>query len=117
MKRIFVATALLLAASGAAAAADMPSETGATSVAEMLQRKQEHQLCDQLAREGRWDEIRQIDEEQTKRLREQQEKRYVTVNETLSRSNYVAGPGNETLVNECNRESMRLRKLKSESTH
>lgn len=111
MRPILVAAALLLAASGALAGGDNMSAPGAPSVAEMLQRKQEHQLRGQLAKEGRWDEIRQMDQDQARRLHEQQEKIYMKENGRLSRSGTVEGPVSSK-VYACEADGLRVQQLK-----
>lgn len=51
-----------------------------SSVAEMLQLKQEHQLRAQLVKEERWDQVRQLDEAQAQRQR-------LKAKQTLTRMN------------------------------
>lgn len=110
MRAILIAAALLLAASGVQAGEDSPPTTGAPSVADMLQRKQEHQLREQLAREGRWDEIKKMDEDKARRLHEQLEKAYLKVNQQLSRSGNVDGPVS-TINNACEADSLGMKKM------
>ena len=85
MRPILIAAALLLAAFSVPVVADSAPAPGASSVAEMLQRKQEHQLREQLAKEGRWEEIRQMDEEQAQHQQIQKGQALNKVNEALAR--------------------------------
>ena len=92
MRSLLVALVLQFTAETALAAADGPAP--ASSVAEMLQRKQEHQLREQLAKEGRWDEVRQMDEEKLRRLQVQTKQTLTKLNAELAREGTV-----ETQVN------------------
>ena len=67
MKRLLIATGLLFIAQAPLAVADSLPPARTSSVAEMLQLKQEHQLRGQLVREGRWEEARKLDEAQQRR--------------------------------------------------
>ena len=87
--RLILAAALLLAASGVQAGGEGPR---AASVAEMLQRKQEQQLREQLAREGRWKEIREIDEERVRQSQVQKKQSFTKINDDLARDGGVDTP-------------------------
>jgi hypothetical protein len=98
---LLIAAALAMAsASGIAATEAVGANNGATSVAEMMQRKQDHQLRAQLVTEGRGNEVWQLDEDNARRMREKTEDRYTTVNKVLSRSSNVEGPDRVTPLNE-----------------
>jgi hypothetical protein len=88
---IFFAVALSFIAAGAQATDSMSVEGGASSVANMLQRKHEAELRAQLVTAGRWDEIRKLDDATAQQLQVQREKRYQNVNEQLSHSTGVEG--------------------------
>ena len=78
--RILIASIVAMVSTAALADGYAP-ETRATSVAEMLQTKQ---LREQLAREGRLDELRQLDEEKRQKLRDQQEQRYAKLSDQIA---------------------------------
>lgn len=93
MRPLLVAIGLLFTVEAALAGTDSPA--GDTSgVAEMLQRKQEHQLREQFAREGRWDEIREMDEEQLRRQQVQTKQTLTRMNAELAREGTVDTPVN-----------------------
>lgn len=110
IQSILVAAALVTAsASGMAAAEEVTANNGATSVAEMMQRKQERQSRALLGTEGRWNQVRQLDEDNASRMREQQENRYTKVNEMLGRSGSGEGPDRGLLLNECAPDKLRVK--------
>lgn len=108
IQSILVAAVLATAsASGIAAAAG----NGATSVTEMLQRKQAHQLRARLVAEGRREEVWQLDENNAAHLREAQKNRVTKTNEALGRASNASkgrGPDDVPLLNECAPEKLRL---------
>ena len=105
---ILVAAALVTAsASGMAAAEGAAASNGATSVAEMMQRKQDRQLRAQLVTEGRSNKVRQMDESDAIHMREKQEYRYAKVNEVLGRTGNVGGPDRGPLLDECDPVKLR----------
>jgi hypothetical protein len=73
----------------AALAATDPPVTSAGAVAEMLQRRQESQLREQLAREGRWEEVKRMDEEQLRRQLIQKRQNITRLNAELAREGKV----------------------------
>ena len=81
IKHFLVASALTILGTGVRAGGDLPG-VRATSVAEMLQTKQ---LRGQLAREGRWEEIRKLDDEMRQKHREQREQLYSKLNNEISK--------------------------------
>lgn len=99
--------ALLVTLSGPAAAAP-EADNGATSVSEMMQRKHEHQMRAQLVAEGRWDQVRQMDEESAERLREKSDDRYTRTNEALGHAGKVRGADDVQIINECAPEKLHL---------
>ena len=93
MRLLLVTLALLFTAEAALAGTDAPVAR-TFSVAEMLQRKQEHQLREQLAKEGRWDEIRQMDEEQVRQQQVHTKQTLTRMNAELAREGAVDSPVN-----------------------
>jgi hypothetical protein len=89
MKPLLVAIVMTFLCEGALADADNTSTARTSSVAEMLQRRQEHQLREQLAKEGRWDEVRQMDDEQLRRQQVQKKQALTKVNAELAREGTV----------------------------
>ena len=92
MGPILIAAALLLTAASVQAGGDNTPAMRANSVAELMQRKQELLLREQLAKEGRWDEIRQMDEEQARRLQAHRNQSLKKLNEELAREGPVDAP-------------------------
>lgn len=88
---IFTAVALSLAAAGAQAIEKATAVGGASSVADMQLRKQDADLRAQLVKEGRWEEIRNMDEVTARRLQAQRDQRYIQVNEALSHNTGAEG--------------------------
>ena len=87
--RILVAACVLSGTCGAAlAAADAPVST-VPGVAEMLQRRQESQLREQLVKEGRLDEVRRMDEEHLRRQQIQKKQAITRLNAELAREGKV----------------------------
>jgi hypothetical protein len=92
IQSMLVAVALVTAsASGMAPAAEVAANNGATSVAEMMQKKQERHLRAQLVTESRPNPVRQLDEGNTTRKREKQENRYTKINKELGRRGNAEG--------------------------
>ena len=85
MKRLLIATGLLFIAQAPLAAADSRPPARTSSVAEMLQLKQEHQLRGQLVREGRWDEVRKLDEAQQRRQKMHTKQTLTKMNAEIAR--------------------------------
>lgn len=92
MKPLLIAISLLFAAQAQLAAADSLPAARTSSVAEMLQLKQEHQLREQLVREGRWDEVRKLDEEQLRRRRMSTRQTLTKMNAELARESVADTP-------------------------
>jgi hypothetical protein len=86
------ATAFWLTVPSVQAGGDGTPAIRATSVAEMLQRKQETQLREQLALQGRADAVRELDQAQAKRLEEQKERTLAKINEDLAATTAVETP-------------------------
>ena len=80
MRTLAIAFALASTFAVTLAAAEEPPAATASSVTEMLQRRQDSQRREQLVKEGRWDEVREIDDEH---LRRQQ----VAKKQTITRLN------------------------------
>ena len=85
MKSLLVAMTLWFTTGAALAGTDSPPAARTSSVAEMLQLKQEHQLRDQLVRDGRWDEVRLLDEARVRRQRVQAKQTLTRMNADLAR--------------------------------
>jgi hypothetical protein len=105
---ILLATLLLAAAAPGLAASGEVTVNGATSVTEMMQRKQEHQFRERLVAESRWDEVRQLDAAMATQLRDEQDNRYSQSNKALNRGSQAAKKGDVELLNECDTEKLRL---------
>lgn len=90
MKRLWIAIACLfsIAATNVAVADSSPSAR-TSSVAEMLQRKQEHQQRAQLVKEGRLDEVRELDDAQLRRQQVQTKQSLTKLNTELARQGTV----------------------------
>jgi hypothetical protein len=109
IQSILVAAVLLTAsAPGLAATAEPAAAHGATSVAEMLQRKHEHQLRTQLVAEGRLEEVRQLDAQHATRVQDERENRYSKVNETLGHGSNAKGRGEGQMLNQCDPAKLHL---------
>lgn len=108
-----VAAVLLTIASSARSDENILGMKAAPRVAEMLQRTQESQLRVQLIKQDRWDEVRKMDEEQARRQHERQQKILTQMNEELSRSAKTDSPATAVIVDACDRESLKIRQLKS----
>jgi len=93
---ISIVTSVLLGMAALAIADDTPIASGATSVGEMLELKREHQLRDQLAQSGRWDEVRKLDAADSVRAKARREKIYEQVNSQLSDAHV-----DKILANQC----------------
>lgn len=89
MKPLFIAIALLFALEVTAAGVDGAPATRTTSVTEMLQRKQEHQLREQLVKEGRLDEVRELDAAQLRQQQVQSKQTLTRMNTELAREGTV----------------------------
>ncbi len=92
MKPLLVAIGLLFTAQAQLAAADNLPAARTSSVAEMLQLKQEHQLREQLVREGRWDEVRRLDEAQQRRQKIHTKQTLTKMNAELARESTSDAP-------------------------
>ena len=90
--RLLTGALLLLSSMNAALAATDPPVTSPGGVAEMLQRRQESQLREQLAREGRWEDVKRMDEEQLRRQLIQKKQNITRLNAELAREGKVDPP-------------------------
>ena len=112
MKNAFQSTLfaalLLTAAVPGFAASGAVTVNGATSVSEMMQRKQEHQLRAQLVAEGRWNEVEQLDATMATQLREEKNDRYSRANDAINRGGKAVKKTDVELSNECDTEKLRL---------
>ena len=93
VRTLIGALALVCSMQPALAATDAPA-SAAPDVAEMLQRRHESQLRDQLAKEGRWDEVRRMDEEQLRRHQVSKKQTITRLNAELARDGSVDTPVN-----------------------
>ena len=96
-----MATAFWLAASGVQAGGDNPSALRATSVAEMLQSRQEAQLREQLAQQGRWDEVRELDQAQAQRLAAHKKQTLTKINGQLAAVTPIDTPALDSMGTLC----------------
>lgn len=78
---LLIAAMALVASAGPVFAGDQ----GSASVAEMMQKRHENQVREQLVSAGRYDDVRKFDEERLKRQHEQQGKVVAQMNEELAR--------------------------------
>ena len=109
-----VVFAMFVSASAVAHAdGNAPPAKAASSVAEMLQKKQESRLRDQFVKEGRWDDVRTLEEAQARRERERQQKIVAQVNDDLARSARAETPATNALLDACDKETLRMRQMKS----
>jgi len=107
IQSLLVAAVLAAASAAAAAGADGTTAThGATSVTEMMQHKHEHQLRDELAADGRWDQVRQLDAENASELREEQQEQLVKANAALAHASAAGGRNQDPLLNECDPDKL-----------
>ena len=109
IKAACFAAALLIIAPCAQAAPDSVAVKGTSSVADMLQRKQETQLHEQLVREGRWDEVRKLDEAKAERLQAQRDRVYLRVNSELAPKGGTDGPQIDARGIECDPNDLRIK--------
>lgn len=96
-----MATALWLAVSGVQAGGESSPAMRATSVAEMLQSKQEAQLREQLAKQGRWDAVRELDQAQAQRLEAQKKRTLTKINGQLAATTPVDTPAIDSMGTLC----------------
>ena len=94
MRTLVVALVLSCTFEVALAAEEDAPASATPGVAEMLQRRQETQLREQLAKEGRWDEVRRMDEEQLRRQQIQKKQTITRLNAELAREGSVDTPTN-----------------------
>jgi hypothetical protein len=83
----------------------------APRVAEMLQKRQENLLREQLLKDGRLDEVRKLDEERVRRQREQREQVVSRMNDELARNTRSDAPANSAVIDPCDKESLRMDRL------
>lgn len=96
-----MASVLWLTVSGVQADGGSSSTIRATSVAEMLLRKQEAQLREQLANQGRWDAVRELDRAQAQRLEAQKKQTLTKINGELAASAPVDTPSIDSMGTLC----------------
>jgi hypothetical protein len=89
---LLVACTLTLGSAVAQAADSKARGKGASTVADMMQKKNDAKLRTQLVSEGRWTEIATLDEATAVRAQAQQDNRYVHANEQLVQRNGVDAP-------------------------
>lgn len=86
---------------------------GSRSVAEMLQRRQDSQLREQLLKEGRVDEARRLDAEMARRDQESTYDTVAQLNQNLSRAARTEASTTTLGVDSCDRETLRLRQSRA----
>ena len=105
---VVVGAVMLFNVAVSAHAAEFTTETNAAPrVAEMLQRRQENLLREQLVKEGRMDEVRKIDEERSRQQQERQQRLVSQMNDNLARSTKSDVPGIAALLDACEKETPR----------
>jgi hypothetical protein len=109
---ILVALTLSLTIAGAHAIEGTTGSSGASSVAEMLQRKQATELRAQFVREGRADDIRKLDEATAQRLQVHRDGVYARMNDQLAHKTAVEGQAIDTHDTECDPDTLQGKKLK-----
>lgn len=117
MRLLLGTMALLLAATAAIAATATNGAPAArsTSVTEMLQNRQAHQLRARLVKEGRLDEVRQLDEEQLRRQQLHTGQTLNKINAGLAREDAVGETVNrDGIVLFCAPEKSPVSKIKSD---
>ena len=97
----YFSSVILLGMAGAAVCDDTQVSQNATSVAEMLHLRQEHQLREQLVEAGNWDEVHKLDAADAIHAHAQRERLYIELNEQLS-SKHV----DKVLANQCDSEEI-----------
>ena len=98
---LLAATALWLVVPGVQAGGENLSVPHATSVAEMLQSREEARLREQLAKEGRWDEVRELDRAQAKRLEAHKKQSLTKINGQLAATAPVDTPAIDSMGTLC----------------
>ena len=109
IKAAFFAAVLFCFAPGTQAAPDNVTVRGTSSVADMLQRKQETQMHEQLVREGRWDDVRKLDEAKAQRLQAQRDQVYLRVNAEMAHGGGNDGPKINARAIECDADELRIK--------
>lgn len=109
---ILVAVTLSLTVAGAQAAGGMTGSSGASSVAEMLQRKHATEVRAQFVREGRAEDIRKMDEATAQQLQAQRDHAYVRVNDQLAHKGGPEGQVIDARALDCDADAIQTRKLK-----
>src|SRR5258706_2780529 len=100
--RILLAAFVLSCSCEVTFAAEDAPVSAAPGVAEMLQRRQESQLREQLVKEGRLDEVRRMDEEHLRRQQIQKKQAITRLNIELAREGKVESTVNgDGVVNTC----------------
>lgn len=94
MRRLTIALVLTCSFEVTLAAAGELPASAAPDVAEMLQRRQQSQLREQLVKEGRWDEVRRMDEVQLRRQQDLKKQTITRLNAELAHEGVVDTPTN-----------------------
>ena len=105
---MLVAVALSLTTAGAQAA-NASAGSGASSVADMQWRKHDAELRAQLVDQGRWKEIRKMDEVTAQRLQVQHDQHYVQVNGQLAHRTGPDGQPIDARALDCDPDTMHVR--------
>ena len=106
---ILVAAVFLALASTALADGNSSGVKASSSVAEMLQKRQESQLREQLVKEARWDEVRKLDEAQARRQQERQQKIVAQMNGQLAASAKGDLTTTSNVGEPCDKETLKVR--------
>lgn len=106
---LLVACTITLGSAVAQAADGKAPGKGASTVADMLQKKSDSRLRAQLVSEGRWAEIATLDEATAERTQAQQGNRYVKANEQLAHRSGPDGQPIDARALDCDPDTMHVR--------
>jgi hypothetical protein len=109
---MLVAFSLSLTVAGAQATDGTAGSSGASSVAEMLQRKQATELRAQFVREGRSEDIRKLDEASAQRLQAHRDGVYARINDQFAHKTGAQGQAIDARDIECDPDAIETKKLK-----
>lgn len=105
----FVAAMLLSAAPGALAAADSASHGGASSVADMLQNRQDAKLREQFVLAGRWDDVRKMDAAKERQHQTRRDHAYAGMNADMAHNKSAIGAPIDTRALDCEDDPRHVR--------
>lgn len=109
IKAAFFTAVLLCVAPCVQAAPDSVTVRSTSGVADMLQRKQETQLHEQLVREGRWDDVKKLDEARAQRTQAQRDQIYLRANAEIAHGSGTDGPQIDARATDCDPADLRIK--------